>query len=68
MSSRKLFSINYRFFNEMSTASELEILHERQRKKYKKDVYQAEEVLAEKKVSCYLLWLLLLLLTVDRLM
>jgi hypothetical protein len=42
----------------MSTACELEVLREHRRRKDTKDVYQAEEVLAEKKVSlffCYFL-------------
>ena len=42
--------IDYYFLNEMSTATEHEILQENRKRKRRKDVYEAEEILAEKKV------------------
>uniref|UniRef100_A0A7M5WXK7 Chromo domain-containing protein n=1 Tax=Clytia hemisphaerica TaxID=252671 RepID=A0A7M5WXK7_9CNID len=42
---------SYKFLHESSTATDHEIIHELRRKRSKKDVYQAEEVLAEKKIG-----------------
>ena len=48
--------VNYRALDNYSTASELEVLDYHKRKRTK-DVYQAEEILAEKKVSNQILLL-----------
>ena len=52
--SRQKTPVDYKFLHQFSTASELEVLSARLKRKNKSDVFQAEEILAEKKVSCFL--------------
>ena len=50
---REKSKLDYQGLHISSTASELEILEATSKTKRRKDVYQAEEVLAEKKVSFF---------------
>ena len=46
-------SVHYKSLNNFSSASEHEILAQQKARKRKRDVYNVEEILAEKKVSVY---------------